>query len=778
MIFRYKKHQCSFFLLFIIFFINSAFSIQNNDSESTATINYLLPAPQVIEQLSGEVVLTNESVIYFNINNKEITSIVSSFLELLKARYHLCLTQMAVEEIRQFQITIKNKNPSSPDPITPDSKLKKKGSEAYEIVIYSDCINIEANSSQGVRWAFMTMIQLGSKGSQTKLKVPAIKILDWPRYRWRGYMLDTGRAPYSVEQIKRTIRLCSAFKLNFLILREGDDELNAIKYDHLPLGHNNPYALTIRDLAEIIDYGENYGIVVFPEIESLGHAAAKRHHYPDLIEGDMFTDYWPGFAHMRKANLKVGDPGTYQLLESIYKELFPLLKKPLVHLGLDEVRLPREEQTVHMRRLLPIVNRVGSKNGHEMEMIVWSDAPLTPTEYQDRVIRCLWVYDDSVALDNQYARMQGIDTFIQAGCRQKVFMAGGSGTAHQPYSKGTYQGAFRNLASWTRLGQNYPNFIGILAVQWGTNIIDEWFPNFLMAADFGWKVPDETLNYESFMKHITTNLQQFEDFIAPHPSAVDRPAWDGIWLNGRYWDEDIITGQKAAPVVEITPKRDFFFDKSSPIEIISNFPNAKIYYTMDGNEPTSESIMYYEPFRVSNTTTVRAKAFLSGRPASYPVSQIFTSLEYQDPHDIGPLDSGLNYDYYLTDTYSALSLSDKEITTSGIADKIVIAPCATGEEKFGFVFTGKIKIPKKDVYTFYLLSNDGSKLYVNNREIIDNDGRHGPVEKLGKMALKVGYYPIKIMYFQNGGGQALALSWSTKWLEKQEVPPEVLFHDE
>jgi hypothetical protein len=118
------------------------------------------------------------------------------------------------------------------------------------------------------------------------------------------------------------------------------------------------------------------------------------------------------------------------------------------------------------------------------------------------------------------------------------------------------------------------------------------------------------------------------------------------------------------------------------------------------------------------------------------------------------------------------------MTASGITDKIMIAPCAVGKEKFGFIFKGAIKIKKKGIYTFYILSNDGSKLYVNSNEIIDNDGRHGPVEKSGKIALKVGYYPIKVEYFQNGGGQALALKWSTKWFEKQDVPPEVLFHSE
>jgi hypothetical protein len=750
----------------------------HNDSTYQTLIENLLPTPQKIEKINGNFLLTTKSVVYFNRENIQVISAVDRFLALFNQRNKTNLSAVNQESLNEFQIIIQNRNQISQELLLSKADLKIHGNEAYEINIHTTGIGISANSPKGVNWALMTVAQLSYKDNDNRTKIPAVNIVDWPHYTWRGYMLDTGRAPYSVEQIKRTIRICSAFKLNFLMLREGDDELNAIKYDHIPLGHHNPYALTIRDLAEIIDYGENYGVVLFLEVESLGHAAAKRLHYPDLIEGDMYGDYWPGFSHMRKANLKVGNPETYQLLESIYKELFPLLKKPMVHLGLDEVRLSRKEQAQHLSRLLPIVDRVGRKSGHEMEMIVWSDAPPTPVEYQDRVIRCLWVYDDSVALDNQYARIQGIDILTQYGCRQKVFMSGGSGTEHQPYSKGTYKGAFRNLATWAMLGQNYHNFIGLLAVQWGTNIIDEWFPNFLMAADFGWKVPAKVPNYQSSMNRITTNLQQFKDFTDPAPSAVDRPAWDGIWLNGKNWDEDIMTGKKAAPVVEISPKGEFFHGESSPIVIKSNLPQTKIYYTINGNEPNRQSRYYYEPFRVKETTTVRAKGFLAGRPESYTKTQVFASLDFQDPNRTESIPEGIRYHYYLTDVYSVLDISEKDFTGSGLSEKITIVDQIQDEEKFGLIFSGYIEIKKEGLYTFYLNSNDGSKLFVNEKELIDNDGRHPAVEKIGKISLRIGYYPVKVTYFQNGGGQALDLKWSTQWFEKQEVPPEVLFHVE
>ncbi|RLD37688.1 MAG: hypothetical protein DRI89_15010, partial [Bacteroidetes bacterium] len=665
-------------------------------------------------------------------NDKIVEFVIENFQDIVDEKYQLRTQVIVKKKINKYQIWISNKSQIPERTLKPSPKLKSLGNEAYELIIDKKGIWIIGGSEKGLRWGLMTLFQLMEK-KNNELIIPAAKILDWPHYLWRGYMLDIGRAPYSVAQIKRTIRICSVFKLNFLMLREGDDELNAFKYNHLPLGQKNPHALNLSELADIVNYGEKRGIIVFPEIESLGHAAAKRLYYPDLIQGDMFTEYWPGFSHMRKANLKVGDSGTYNLLESIYNELFPIFKHPMVHLGMHEVRLPKKDQSKHFARLLPIVDKVGKKNGREMEMIVWSDGPPTPPEYQDRVIRCMWLYDVAISPDNKSVQEQGFDYLTQANCRQKVFLAGGSSTLHAPYSKGNYRAAFENLATWTMLGEKHQNFIGLLAVQWGTNIIDEWFPNFLMAADFGWNVPKEMPEYESYMKIIASNLQKLNDFVDPNPDAVDRPAWDGIWLNGRNWDKDIMTGQKAAPVVHINSSGSFFNQESLFVKINSNFPNAKIYYSLDGSEPSRQSNLYIEPFQVKDIATVRAIAFLAGRPPSYIATQIFSN--------------GLEYDYYQTPVLSVFELSKCKVTRFSEISQVRIVPCTQNVEAFGIIFNGYINIQKEGLYTFHLLSNDGSKLYVNNKELIDNDGLHGVREKTGKISLSVGQYPIKVKYF-------------------------------
>ncbi len=99
------------------------------------------------------------------------------------------------------------------------------------------------------------------------------------------------------------------------------------------------------------------------------------------------------------------------------------------------------------------------------------------------------------------------------------------------------------------------------------------------------------------------------------------------------------------------------------------------------------------------------------------------------------------------------------------------------KENFGLIFSGFIKVPADDVYTFYLSSDDGSTLTVNDSKIVDDDGIHDIETKTGTIALKAGLHPIRLAYIQGVGGKFLELYWrSEKHLLGQKIPNEVLFH--
>src|SRR5207244_13277867 len=100
------------------------------------------------------------------------------------------------------------------------------------------------------------------------------------------------------------------------------------------------------------------------------------------------------------------------------------------------------------------------------------------------------------------------------------------------------------------------------------------------------------------------------------------------------------------------------------------------------------------------------------------------------------------------------------------------------DNHFAIRWTGKIKIPKDAVYTFYLESDDGSRLLIDGKTVVDNGGLHDMQEQEANVELKAGERDLVIDYFENenDGGAGCVLSWKTKGQVKEVVPAGALFH--
>ena len=100
------------------------------------------------------------------------------------------------------------------------------------------------------------------------------------------------------------------------------------------------------------------------------------------------------------------------------------------------------------------------------------------------------------------------------------------------------------------------------------------------------------------------------------------------------------------------------------------------------------------------------------------------------------------------------------------------------EDKFHTVWTGVIRIEKAGSHKFYLNSDDGSKLKVDGKDVVDNGGLHGMEEKDGTVELTAGDHAIVVEFFENEGGAGCVLSWEPAGGAKEAVPAKVLFHKE
>ena len=95
---------------------------------------------------------------------------------------------------------------------------------------------------------------------------------------------------------------------------------------------------------------------------------------------------------------------------------------------------------------------------------------------------------------------------------------------------------------------------------------------------------------------------------------------------------------------------------------------------------------------------------------------------------------------------------------------------------FGLQFAGFVYVPADGIYTFYSNSDDGSKVFVHDKLVVDNDFTHGMTEVSGQIALKEGKHPLKVVFFQGEGGKGLEISYSGPTIQKTEIPQDALFH--
>ncbi|MBI3855546.1 MAG: c-type cytochrome [Planctomycetes bacterium] len=97
--------------------------------------------------------------------------------------------------------------------------------------------------------------------------------------------------------------------------------------------------------------------------------------------------------------------------------------------------------------------------------------------------------------------------------------------------------------------------------------------------------------------------------------------------------------------------------------------------------------------------------------------------------------------------------------------------------QFALRFTGSLNVPKDGAYTFYTESDDGSRLYVDGKLVVNNDGLHGMAEKAGNTTLKAGAHAIVVTYFNNGGGEGLRVQWQGPGMAKQTLNASALGGD-
>jgi hypothetical protein len=224
-------------------------------------------------------------------------------------------------------------------------------------------------------------------------------------------------------------------------------------------------------------------------------------------------------------------------------------------------------------------------------------------------------------------------------------------------------------------------------------------------------------------------------------------------------------------------KGDIFLD-SAKVEIHTVGECGEIRYTLDGSEPSKKSKLYEIPVTITETATIKARTFWPDGTKSSASEYTCRKVSLRQAQKVSGLKPGLRYEYFEDPEEEWGELPDfnrLKPKGSGIATKCDLSR-AQRREWFGLTFEGFISVPNDGIYTFYTNSDDGSKLYIDSTEVVNNDYAHPMTEKPGQIALEAGMHPVKVAFFQGMGGKGLEVSYEGPGVGKQQLPAEVLFH--
>ena len=215
------------------------------------------------------------------------------------------------------------------------------------------------------------------------------------------------------------------------------------------------------------------------------------------------------------------------------------------------------------------------------------------------------------------------------------------------------------------------------------------------------------------------------------------------------------------PIITVN-KTQIIKPDSAQLSITCSTENSEIHYTLDGSPPTENSPVYNSCLTIRDCSSVTAKAFKRNFISS-DAANVFI-----DGYD--PKVNGLNYEYFEGEWNKIPDFDKLTPLRKGKSTGFDIVAIKGREDHFGIKFQGAISIPTSGNYTFYLLSDDGSKLYIDGKLIIDNDGFHGEKENSEIIMLSKGKHTIRIDYFDNINSEALKLNYSFNNIKKREIP--------
>lgn len=283
------------------------------------------------------------------------------------------------------------------------SAVQDQGKEGYMLEVKESGIDILANDAAGIYNAYQTLKQLipVETTGGGPVKIPVCKISDYPRFGWRGLMLDVSRHFFSVEDVKQYIDKMAEYKFNVFHWHLTDDEGWRIEIKSLPklteagawrverhgkFGDTRPMPkpgekatyggfYTQDQIRDVIKYAAERNITIVPEIDIPGHSMAALAAYPELSTkkepkfvnpGGKFANWYGDgkFEMLIENTLNPADEKVYEFVDKVFTEVAALFPSEFIHMGGDECYHGYWERDPGVQAFM---KKNGIQNSHELQ---------------------------------------------------------------------------------------------------------------------------------------------------------------------------------------------------------------------------------------------------------------------------------------------------------------------------------------------------------------------------------------------------------------------------
>ena len=650
---------------------------------------------------------------------------------------------------------------------------EKEGS--YTLTVAREGIEISSSTGAGLFYGLQSLRQLledAAPGPRPQARIPALTIVDTPRFQWRGLHLDVARHFQPVAFVKKYIDLMARYKLNTFHWHLTDDQgwrieikkhprltsVGGCRKETMVARNFNPYVgdgtahcgfFTQDEIRDVVQYARERYITVVPEIEMPGHAKAALAAYPELACTPGPFDVWTRWGV--DEDVFCPHDATFTFLEDVLTEVIDLFPGRYIHVGGDEVPKTRWKASPVAQE---IIRRENLKD--ELELQSW---------FIRRIERFL---------SSKNRRLIGWDEILEGGLAPEATVMSWRGTSggiaaareghdvimspNSPMYFDHYQGDARfeplAIGGFNPLEQVYAyepvpdsltadqakHILGAQANMWTeylkTPEAVEYmlWPRALALAELTWS---------------SKEARDWNSFVARLPNALR--ALDKVGVGYRVPHVDGLEGDRLTLASGID------------IRLSTMAPGATIHYTTDGSDPATSSPTYERPFRLSVSpqgTTVTARAFMPNGRSSAPSAATFTQTTHRPADNLVVVQQGLRYLYYERSVRSVRAIDTLPMTREAMVPNVARKGDETAE-RYAIKLQGYIRVPADGLYEFALSSDDGSNLEIGERVVVNNDGLHGDEQRTGMIALRKGLHPIIVRYFQGGGGASLSLRYRT-----------------